>query len=68
MRSSKESDVTPCVPTSGQRKKRFPGRWSLRNLIYSSPILNRRRSQNGGGGGGGSSKTLHKNNSGKCTK
>ncbi|CAH1959546.1 unnamed protein product [Acanthoscelides obtectus] len=29
------------------RKKRFPGRWSLRHLIYSSPILNRRRnSQN----------------------
>ncbi|VEN35448.1 unnamed protein product [Callosobruchus maculatus] len=26
------------------RKKRFPGRWSLRHLIYSSPILNRRRS------------------------
>lgn len=46
MRSSLENDVPPCV--AGQRKKRFP-RWSLRHLIYSSPILNRRRSQNSSG-------------------
>ncbi|XP_056644385.1 E3 ubiquitin-protein ligase RNF19A-like [Diorhabda sublineata] len=44
MKSSTENDVTPCV-AAGQRKKRFPGRWSLRHLIYSSPILNRRRGQ-----------------------
>ncbi|XP_028152708.1 E3 ubiquitin-protein ligase RNF19A-like [Diabrotica virgifera virgifera] len=47
MRGSIENDVTPCV--AGQRKKRFPGRWSLRHLIYSSPILNRRRAQNASG-------------------
>lgn len=34
---------------SGTRKKRFPSRWSLRQLIYSSPILNRRRSQTSSG-------------------
>lgn len=42
--TSDGSDVTPCV--AGQRKKRFPGRWSLRQLIFSSPLLNRRRGQN----------------------
>ncbi|KAG5891157.1 hypothetical protein JTB14_000545 [Gonioctena quinquepunctata] len=47
MRSSIENDAAPCV--AGQRKKRFPSRWSLRHLIYSSPILNRRRSQNASG-------------------
>lgn len=47
MRSSLDNDVPPCV--AGQRKKRFPSRWSLRHLIYSSPILNRRRSQNSSG-------------------
>jgi E3 ubiquitin-protein ligase RNF19A len=60
MRSSLESDVTPCV--AGQRKKRFASRWSLRHLIYSSPILNRRRSQNSSG----SSKS-HRNHGGKDT-
>ncbi|KAK9884574.1 hypothetical protein WA026_007417 [Henosepilachna vigintioctopunctata] len=45
MRTSFDSDVTPCV--AGQRKKRFPTRWSLRQLIYSSPLLNRRRNHNG---------------------
>ncbi|KAL3278117.1 hypothetical protein HHI36_013462 [Cryptolaemus montrouzieri] len=46
MRSSFDSDVTPCV--AGQRKKRFPGRWSIRQLIYSSPLLNRRRNHSSG--------------------
>lgn len=59
MRSSLDSnsDVAPCV--AGQRKnKRFPSRWSIRHLIYSSPILNRRRSQNSSS----SSSKSHKNN------
>ncbi|XP_044262948.1 E3 ubiquitin-protein ligase RNF19A-like [Tribolium madens] len=60
MRSSLDSDVASCV--AGQRKKRFASRWSLRHLIYSSPILNRRRSQNSSG----SSKS-HRNHNGKDT-
>ncbi|XP_050295942.1 E3 ubiquitin-protein ligase RNF19A-like [Anthonomus grandis grandis] len=40
--------LSPCV--SAQRnKKRFPGRWSLRQLIYSSPLSRRRSSGSGGG-------------------
>ncbi|XP_045465659.1 E3 ubiquitin-protein ligase RNF19A-like isoform X1 [Harmonia axyridis] len=46
MKNSLEKDATPCV--AGQRKKRFPGRWSIRQLIYSSPLLNRRRNQGNG--------------------
>lgn len=59
MKNSPDADAEPhtCVATAptagggsgGQRKKRFPSRWSLRHLIYSSPILNRRRSQNASG-------------------
>lgn len=46
--------LSPCV--TGQRKKRFPGRWSLRQLIYSSPLTRRRSS----GSGGGTSKAYRK--------
>ncbi|XP_060523951.1 E3 ubiquitin-protein ligase RNF19A-like [Cylas formicarius] len=44
--SGGSSGLPPCI--AGQRKKRFPSRWSLRHLIYSSPLA-RRRSSNGGG-------------------
>ncbi|CAH1131439.1 unnamed protein product [Ceutorhynchus assimilis] len=40
--------LSPCVGTQ-RNKKRFPGRWSLRQLIYSSPLSRRRSSGSGGG-------------------
>lgn len=45
MRGTLDVDVAPCVPppTVAQRKKGFSARWSLRRLLYSSPILGRRR-------------------------
>ncbi|KAF7268701.1 hypothetical protein GWI33_018205 [Rhynchophorus ferrugineus] len=47
--------LSPCV--AGTRsKKRFPGRWSLRQLIYSSPLTRRRSS----GSGVGTSKSHRK--------
>lgn len=60
MKSSIENEVAGAC--GGQRKKRFPSRWSLRHLIYSSPILNRRRSQNNASG---SSSKSHRNHIGK---
>ncbi|CAH0552562.1 unnamed protein product [Brassicogethes aeneus] len=61
MRSSIEGEEPPhscAVPSApGSRKKRFPTRWSLRHLIYSSPILNRRRNQSASGPSKNTTKT-----------
>ncbi|XP_066150250.1 E3 ubiquitin-protein ligase RNF19A-like isoform X1 [Euwallacea fornicatus] len=40
--------LSPCVGAQ-RNKKRFPGRWSLRQLIYSSPLTRRRSSGSGVG-------------------
>ncbi|XP_019765826.2 E3 ubiquitin-protein ligase RNF19B isoform X2 [Dendroctonus ponderosae] len=40
--------LSPCVGAP-RNKKRFPGRWSLRQLIYSSPLARRRSSGSGVG-------------------
>lgn len=56
--------LSPCVGAP-RNKKRFPGRWSLRQLIYSSPLARRRSS---GSGVGTSAKVYRKvdhNNTGK---
>lgn len=40
--------LSPCV-SAPRNKKRFPGRWSIRHLIYSSPLARRRSSGSGVG-------------------
>ncbi|XP_030749714.1 E3 ubiquitin-protein ligase RNF19A-like [Sitophilus oryzae] len=49
--------LSPCVASGARSKKRFPGRWSLRQLIYSSPLTRRRSS---GGGGVSTSSKAHR--------
>nr|XP_022919326.1 E3 ubiquitin-protein ligase RNF19A-like [Onthophagus taurus]XP_022919327.1 E3 ubiquitin-protein ligase RNF19A-like [Onthophagus taurus] len=58
MRNSIETDVAPCV--ASQRKKGFSSRFSLRRLIYASPILGQRRQHRSSSSSSKTAKTQNK--------